>query len=203
MGWLKKNYSNKKLLWWSTGDSYYCNPQGGECVGYLAGDRLIVSGSEQIMKNILDVAGNKQDGMLPTNLFQSVSNDFFSDKQIVISAFANVTDQMRNSIKADTINIHSSTAKSALEYIDPLKEVGFSASGIGNGVLLKGNLGMDSQNNALVVSSLIQIGGGLANVLPQGDPNREILSSLVTSRQERIVNIQADLTRQQFLSLIK
>ncbi len=202
-GWLKQDYSNKKLLWWSTGESYYRNPKGGECVGYLPGGRLVVTGSEAIMKELLDVSGKKKEGLASEGTYQRLGVDFFASPQTVMSAFVNVTAEMRSMIKADTVNLNSAAARNAIEYIDHLKESGLTAVKEGSMFMVNGYLGMDNQNNALVVASLLQIGGGLANLLPQGDPNRALLSNLTVSRQERTVTVQTPLNRQQLVNLIR
>jgi hypothetical protein len=202
-GWKVIDYSNKKLLWWSVGGGYYIDPKGNGCISLLPGGRLLMTGSEGVMREILDVSGGKKQGMTLTETYQNQSDSFFTNNSILISAYANVTSEMRQTILADTSYIRSSTARAAMEYINHIKELGISTSRAGHDYFLEGNLGMDSDNNALIVSSLLQIGGGLASLLPPDDPNRELLSSLAVSRVGNVVTLQARMTGNQLIGLIK
>jgi hypothetical protein len=202
-GWKLVEYSNKKLLWWSTGEKYYKEALSGECVAVLPGGALALAGSEAFMKNILDVSGNKQQGLASTGAYQMINDEFFSNELTAAGIFVGVTDDLRSMIKADTIFSNSPTVKAAIEYIDHLTEGGVSAIGGGNDYHLKGYAMMDSDNNALVVSSLLQIGGGLANLLPKSDPNRSTLADMSVTRNARIVKINTNFSKQQLLNLLK
>jgi hypothetical protein len=202
-GWKEVNYSNKKLMWWSTGASYLLNPKNGECISLLPGGGLAIGGSENIVKSILDVAGGKTSGIAAYNTFQRLSRDFMADNSKLASMFVLVTPEMRNIVMADTAQIKSSTARAALGYVNYLDEVGFSIAQKGSGFLVDAYLGMDSESNALIVSSIFQIGGGLASFLPANDPNRALLESLNISKQGRIVILESNLTGIQLVNLLK
>ncbi len=202
-GWKEINYSNKKLLWWSTGAAYLLNPKDGECISQLPGGGLAVGGSEEIIKSILDVAGGKAPGISTYDTFQRLSQDFSTNDSKLANMFILVTPEMRNLVKADTVQIRSSTARAALGYVDYLDEVGLSISPSGNGFLVNGYLGMDSESNALIVSSIFQIGGGLASFLPPNDPNRALLESLNISKQGKTVVLESNMTGPQLSNLLK
>jgi hypothetical protein len=202
-GWKEVNYSNKKLMWWSTGASYLLNPKDGECISPLPGGGLAIGGSENIVKSILDVAGGKTSGIAAYNTFQRLSRDFTTDNSRLASMFVLVTPEMRNIVMADTAQIKSSTARAALGYVNYLDEIGLSIAQNGNGFLVDAYLGMDSESNALIVSSILQIGGGLVSFLPANDPNRAWLESLNISKQGKLVILESNLTRLQLTNLLK
>jgi hypothetical protein len=202
-GWKEISYSNKKLLWWSTGTSYYCDPKSGACIGQLPGGGLIAGGSENATKNVLDVAGGKAQGLTNSLAFGRLSQDFNLDNTRLLSLYVLITPEMRAIVKSDTSAIKSSTGKAAIGYIDYLEETGLSVAKAGNGFGIEGYLGMDSESNSLIVSSIIQIGGGLASLLPPNNPNRSILEKLNVSRQDKLVILQSNLTMQQLQNLMR
>jgi hypothetical protein len=202
-GWKEQKYSNKKLLWWSTGSNYYVDPQSGRSVSPLPGGAILAGGSEEIVKRVLDVTGGKTEGIQNNITYQRLSQDFGGDNTKLFSAYVLVTPEMRNLIKADTIAIRSSTGRAAIGYIDYLDEAGVSASKSSNGYVINGYLGMDSESNSLVVSSIFQIGGGLASFLPPNDPNRSALENLNVDRNGKLVILQSNLTQQQLLGLLR
>jgi hypothetical protein len=202
IGWREEKYSNKKLLWWSTGSSYYIDPKSGQSASQLPGGGLLIGGSEEIVKSVLDVTGGKAQGFQANATYQHLSQDFSSDNSKLFSAFILVTPEMRDIIKADTVAIKSSTGRAAIGYIDHLDEAGLAATKSGIGYIINGYLGMDSESNSLIISSIFQIGGGLGSFLPPNDPNRGALESLSVSRDGKLVIVQSNLTQQQLLELI-
>ncbi|HBC45869.1 MAG TPA: hypothetical protein DEO84_08390 [candidate division Zixibacteria bacterium] len=202
-GWKEISYSNKKLLWWSKGTSYYCDPKSGACIAQLPGGGLIAGGSEGATKNVLDVAGGKAQSFAISPTFERLSQDFNFDKTRLLSLYVLITPDMRAIVKSDTSAIKSSTGKAAIGYIDYLEETGLSVARSGNGFGIEGYLGMDSESNSLIVSSIFQIGGGLASLLPPNDPNRSILENLSVSRQGKLVILQSNLTRRQLQNLMR
>jgi hypothetical protein len=202
-GWKEIDYSNKKLLWWSTGTKFLSNPKGAECVGQLPDGSLAVGGSQQIMRGILDVAGGKAQGLQATDVSNQLSQDFASDNSKLASLYISVTPEMRSVIKADTIAIKSSTGRAAIDYVDHLDEFGLAMRMSAGSFLASGYLGMDSESNSLIVASIFQIGGGLASLLPPNDPNRAALESLDVSRSGKTVILQSNMTKQQLLGLMR
>jgi hypothetical protein len=202
-GWKASDYSNKKVLWWSTGETYFSDPKTGECVALLQNGTLAFAGSESFMRQLLDVSGGKQQGLPIGGGYQVINDGFFSNPRASLACYAKANSEMRSVILADTASIKSETAKGALEYVDHISELGINAVKNPESYQLNGILGMDSDNNALVVSSLLQLGGGLANLLPQNDPNRAALSNMTVSRDGHLVKLSTSMTKRQIIGLIR
>jgi len=202
-GWKESDYSNKKVLWWSTGETFFREPKSGECVALLQDGTLAFAGSDAFMKELLDVSGGKQPGLPVSGAFQIVNDAFFSNSQATLGFYSQSTNEMRFLIKADTSVIRSEAARAALEYVDHVSEAGALAVKSGDSYQLNGLVGMDSDNNALVVSSLLQLGGGLANLLPKDDPNRSALSNMTVTRDGHIVRLSTAMTKRQIIGLIR
>jgi len=202
-GWKESDYSNKKVLWWSTGESYFSDPKTGECVALLQNGALAFAGSESFMRQVLDVSGGKLQGLAISGTYQIVNDAFFSQARSSIGFYAKANREMRAVILADTSAINSETAKAALEYIDHVSELGINSFKSADNYQLNGLLGMDSDNNALIVSSLLQLGGGMANLLPKDDPNRSSLSNMTVDRDGHIVKLTTSMTKKQIISLIR
>ncbi len=201
-GWKEEKYASRKLLWWSTGETYLDNPSGQECLAMLANDRLLIAGSTESMKGVLDVAGAKAPGVESMGVFPSISQDFFENNLAMASVFVKVTDDLRQKIKTDVGGQQSAMIKSAISYVDNTQEAALSViQGTGN-YLLDGYLGMDSGNNAMVVTSVLQASGGLASLLPRDNPGRDIVESLAVTRTERIIRLQSNLTHERFAQLL-
>ncbi len=201
--WKETKYSNSKVLWWSTGASYYRDPEGSVCIGIIPGSRFVVTGSEKTMQDILDIAGGKSQGLAYNSTFDYVRNEFSGNNSRLASIFIAVTPEMRNLIKADTAKVRSATARAALSYVDYVNEAGFSALKGAASYTVNGYLGMDTETNALVVSSIFQFGGGFSALLPPGDPNSSILENLDVSKKGRIVILQSEMSPQQLQNLLR
>ncbi len=201
--WKEMKYANSKVLWWSTGASYYRDPGGSVCIGIIPGSRFVVTGSEKTMQDILDIAGGKSQGMASNSTYEYMRNEFDGNDSRLASIFIAVTPEMRTLIKADTVRVRSATARAALSYVDYVDEAGFSALKGAASYTLNGYLGMDTETNALVVSSIFQFGGGFAALLPPNDPNSSILENLDVSKQGRIVVLQSDISPQQLQNLLR
>ncbi len=202
-GWKEEKYSNKKVLWWSTGTSYYQNPKNGECLGQIPGDGLVVAGSAECIQNIYDVAGGKTPGFDDNSAYDLIYRNFNNDNTKLVSAFIVITPVMRDLIITETAPYLSPTGKSALSYINHLDDSGLSIARRGAGFHLDGYLGMDTESNSMIAAGLLQLGGGLSSLLPPDNPSRSALEDLVVSRQGRMVILQTDMTGQQFLYLLR
>jgi hypothetical protein len=201
-GWKEQSYSNKKVLWWSTGTNYYRNPRSGQCLGQISGEGLVVAGSVECMRNILDVAGGKLPGLPDNSAYDLIYQDFTSDSSRLGSMFIQVTPDMRALIKDEAAAAKSLAARTAFSYVDNLNESGLSIARRGDGFLLYGYLGIDTENNSMIAAGILQLGGGLASLFPPDDPNRNVLENLDISRQGKLVILQTDITGPRLLSLL-
>ena len=201
-GWREDKHANKKLLWWSTGETYLRNATGREYLAKLGNDRLLIAGSEDSMKGVLDVVGDKMTGIESMGVFQDISLAFFENDQVMASAFIKVNEDLRQMIKDDIGEQQSAMIRTAIGYVDNVDETALSIiRGSGN-YLLEGYLGMDSGNNAMVVTSVLQAGGSLAGLLPRNAPGHAALENLTVTRTERIVKVQSFMAHAQLNDLL-
>jgi len=200
-GWDEDKYTNKKLLWWSIGENYLKSPSSAECVTQLGVDMLLISGSQRTLKGVLDVAGNKAPGIEQLPVFTDISRDFMANDLTLAGFFVKANSQIRQKIHANMGDSPSPMVKTALQYVDNVQESALSIVRAGNNYLLDGYLGMNSGNNAMVVASVLQLGGSLASLLPEDDPNRETLQNLTISRNERTIKLHSQMTKAQLRGL--
>ena len=205
-GWKENQFDKKKVLFWTTGETSLCAPDGNECMAALVGDRLVIGGSPDVVKNVLNVANGKTPGLDSDPFYQGFSEQFMGNSNMAISLFTIVTDQMRAMIKPPTAADDSSSASSraaiaaitALKsYSSHVKELGLSVSTSAGGYQVGGTLAFDDESSAALVSSLLQLGGGLVNFLPPNEPARAVLAGLQISRDGALLNLQSTVTRQQ------
>jgi hypothetical protein len=200
-GWREEKHVNKKLLWWSTGETYLINKSGNECLAKLGDDRFIISGSTESMKLVLDVAGNKAPGIESIGVFEEISMNFFENNLTVASAFIKITDSLRKEIKANAGEPQSAIFRMAVGYIDNAQEVALSVKKSAQSYLLDGYIGMDSGNNAIVVTGVLQAGGSLAGLMEQDNPGRELLENLSVTRNERIIELRTHIPEARLVEL--
>lgn len=201
--WQEKQYANKKILWWSTGEKYLLNSKTSESVALLRGKDLLISGSEDAMKNVLDVAGDKKKGLAADGVYQRLAGQFQGNNQTAIGIFTVATETMRQQLRDEIDTSHYPILNTLLGYSDRLKQIGFSMRNAGSDVLLDSFLGMDSDNTAMVLSGVLQVGGGLANYIPANNPNRAILANLQVNREGNVVIGQSRLTGPEFKAILQ
>ncbi|OGC90795.1 MAG: hypothetical protein A2W25_12730 [candidate division Zixibacteria bacterium RBG_16_53_22] len=201
-GWREEKYANKKLLWWSTGVAYLKQASGGECMARLGNDKLLIAGSEESLKGVLDVAGDKTTGIESMGVMQDISSGFFENDLAMSAAFIKVTDDFRQMVKAGIGEQQSAMIRTAIGYVDNVDEMAISViNGPGN-YLFDAYLGMDSGNNAIIVTSVLQAGGGMAGLLPEDAPGRATLENLTATRSGRIVKVQSRMPHDQLYQLL-
>lgn len=202
LGWKEKEHAGKKILWWSTGDTYLISPGGEECVSALPENRLLVTGSEMVMRNVLDISGGKKPGLASQGAFGTIAGLFEQDSLISMAAYVPASAEIRETIKAAVASSPTPSMEKALEYVDHVQNIGACFSGSGP-YLLDSYFGMDSDNNALIAASILQIGGDLASLLSKKNPAYEVLANMNTTREGSVIRIRSQFSRAQMIELMK
>lgn len=206
-GWQESQFDKKKVLFWTTGEKFLCAPDGSECLAALAGDRIVIGGSPDIVKNMLNVADGKTLGLDSDPFYQQISSQFIGNSNMAISIFATVTDQMRAMIKPPPANDDTTSAgyratiaavNAMRSYSNHVKEFALSISTSTGGYQVEGILAFDGESSAALVSSLLQLTGGLVNFLPPNNPARSVVAGLQVSNDGALLNLQSTVTRRQF-----
>ena len=210
-GWEENQFDKKRVLFWTTGEKYLCAPDGSEYLAAMAGDRLVIGGSPDIVKNMLNVADGKTPGLDTDPFYQQISSQFIGNSNMAISIFATVTDQMRAMIKPPPATDDTTSpsyratiaASNAMRsYSNHVEEFGLSISASTGGYQVEGTLAFDGESSAALVSSLLQLTGGLVNFLPPNNPARSVVAGLQVSHDGALLNLQSAVTRQQFNDIL-
>jgi hypothetical protein len=205
-GWEKSQFDRKRVLFWTTGETFLCAPDGNECVATLAGDRLVIGGSPDVIKKVLNVAYGKTPSLDGDPFYQQISSQFVGNGNMAISLFTIATDQMRAMIKPPPANDDTTSASyratiaainAMRSYSNHVKELGLSVSTSAGGYQIDATLAFDGESSAALVSSLLQLSGGLVNFLPANNPARSIVAGLQVSHDGALLNLQSTVTRQQ------
>jgi hypothetical protein len=200
--WKESKYVNKKVLWWSTGENFLRNPAGQECLARLGDDKLLVSGSEDLIKGVLDVAGHKSAGLESMGVFNDIYHDFFENDHTMASVFVKASEKLRENIRRNAGDAGSALVSTAMQYIENVHEAALSVSMGAEYYSLDGYLGMDSGNNAMIIAAALQVGGGLAGMLADNNPHRKILESLTVTRSERNLRLHSRMSKRQLRELM-
>ena len=209
-GWKESQFDKKRVLFWTTGETYLYSPDGSECLATLTGDRIVIGGSQVVVKDMINAANGKIASLDNDPFYKRISDQFAGSSAMGISLFSIVTDRMRDMIKppstpADTTGLGSKAAAAAIaslrSYSSHVKELGLSISASGAGYQLGGLFSFDNESSAMLVTSLLQFSGGLISFLPPNDPARAVITGLQVSRDGAVLNLQSPLTRQQFIDM--
>lgn len=194
-GWREKEYTGKKVLWWSESHSYVVSPKIGECAAILPDDRFLVAGSKDALIAVFDIIDGTRPALTPKVIYRDLASSFDQDTLIILAAYSTAGEEMKQTIKSAIASTQIPAMEKVLEYVDRIQELGFSLSGRGEPYLVNASFAMDSENSAILVSNVLQIAGGLVGLFPDERPIYKILSTLNTSRDERVVRIRAHLSR--------
>jgi hypothetical protein len=208
-GWKEERYVNKKVLWWTTGANYIRDPKSGECLAIVGENGVLVGGSDEVMKGVLDVQGGKNQGLTADSLFVTTMRSFLADPEIGASLFVIVTNEIRSVFKSHFMSEQSGSGKQGVdviaalaEYSGHLEEFGLSIKKSNGDYLLKGSFQLDSADRAMMLAGIIQLASGMSGLLPGNELDRVMLSSLRVSRLGKIVGLESRLTQNQLLDIL-
>jgi len=202
-GWKERKHANKTLLWWSTGETYLESATGGDCFAKLGEDKILMASSEESIKSVLDVIGGKEPEMESMGTFQEMTAGFLDTPRSPFGLFVRATEKLRQKIKSEIEKSQSSTVKSAAQYVDNVQEASIYVIDGTENLQFNGFLGMNSGNSALIITSVLQAGAGMAGFLQEDNPLYQLADNLTIARNAQIVSVRTLISRKHAEELLE